>query len=84
MSYEIPVSAGYDGVNMQSLARRIARAVVHFVSVRTAPSASSLMLTVRVFIVLQANGISIVWDRVVLHRLDETSSGMWTPVLTMI
>ncbi|KAH9049265.1 hypothetical protein EDB83DRAFT_2226844, partial [Lactarius deliciosus] len=34
LTYEIPVSAEYDGyVNLQSLARRIARAIVHFMTV---------------------------------------------------
>ena len=34
LTYEIPVSTEYDGfVNLQSLARRIARAIVHFMTV---------------------------------------------------
>ncbi|KAI0052205.1 hypothetical protein FA95DRAFT_1483941 [Auriscalpium vulgare] len=62
-SYEIPISGYSDGrtVDLQSLARRITRGVVHFLS---------------------ANHISIPWDRVVLHRLEETSVGTWMPVLT--
>ncbi|KAA1466045.1 hypothetical protein DENSPDRAFT_768703 [Dentipellis sp. KUC8613] len=63
LTYEIPVS-GYGGsVHMQSLARRIARAIVHF---------------------LTTNAITIPWDRVVLHRLEEMSLGTWMPVLTTI
>ncbi|KAI0069183.1 hypothetical protein BV25DRAFT_1791661 [Artomyces pyxidatus] len=63
LTYEIPVSGYEDGryVNLQSLARRISRAIVHF---------------------LTTNAIAIPWDRVVLHRLEETSLGVWVPVLT--
>ncbi|EIM88382.1 uncharacterized protein STEHIDRAFT_54892 [Stereum hirsutum FP-91666 SS1] len=61
LTYEIPVS-GFDGrVHLQSLARRIARSVEHF---------------------LTSNYISIAFDRVILHRLEETSYGTWTPILT--
>jgi len=62
LTYEIPVSTDYDGlVNLQSFARRIARAIVHFMT---------------------SNHISLSWDRVVLHRLEEVTPGIWIPVLT--
>jgi len=62
LTYEIPVSTEYDGyVNQQSLARRIARAIVHFMT---------------------SNAIALSWDRVVLHRLEEVTPGIWIPVLT--
>jgi len=61
-TYEIPLSADYNGyVNTSSLARRTARAIVHF---------------------MQANGIMLPWDRVVVHRLEEIRPGNWIPVLT--
>jgi len=47
-------SSGY--VNLQSLARRTARAIVHF---------------------MQVNGISLSSDRVMIHRLEEISPGIW-------
>ncbi|KAN0140255.1 hypothetical protein V8E53_002151 [Lactarius tabidus] len=62
LTYEIPVSTEYDGyVNQQSLARRVARAIVHFMT---------------------SNAIALSWDRVVLHRLEEITPGIWIPVLT--
>jgi hypothetical protein len=62
LTYEIPVSTDYDGyVNQQSLARRVARAIVHFMT---------------------SNAIALSWDRVVLHRLEEITPGIWIPVLT--
>jgi len=62
LTYEIPVSTDYDGhVNLQSFARRIARAIVHFMT---------------------SNHIALSWDRVVLHRLEEVTPGIWIPVLT--
>jgi len=62
LTYEIPISAEYDGfVNLQSLARRIARAIVHFMT---------------------SNHVALSWDRVVLHRLEEITPGIWIPVLT--
>ncbi|KAI0260955.1 hypothetical protein BC834DRAFT_830941 [Gloeopeniophorella convolvens] len=62
LTYEIPVSSDYDGyVNLQSLVRRIARAIVHFMT---------------------ANAMTLSWDRVVLHRLEEIAPGIWIPVLT--
>ncbi|KAI0347496.1 hypothetical protein BDW22DRAFT_533546 [Trametopsis cervina] len=61
MTYEIPVD-GYEGrVQLTTLARRIARACVHF---------------------LQANMVPISWDRVILYQLEETSIGVWQPVLS--
>jgi len=60
-TYEIPLSADYNGyVNLASLARRTARAIVHF---------------------MQANHILLSWDRVMIHRLEETRPGIWIPVL---
>jgi hypothetical protein len=62
LTYEIPVSQDYDGyVNLQSLVRRVARAIVHFMT---------------------SNHIALSWDRVVLHRLEEITPGIWIPVLT--
>jgi len=59
--YDIPLSTDPSGyVNLQSLARRTARAIVHF---------------------MQANGIFLSWERVVIHRLEEISPGIWIPVL---
>ncbi|KAF8495175.1 hypothetical protein F5888DRAFT_1616191 [Russula emetica] len=59
--YSIPLSSDYHGyVDMQSLARRTARAIVHF---------------------METNGISLSWNRVVMHRLEEISPGVWIPVL---
>jgi len=60
-TYSIPLSTDWNGsVNLASLARRTARAIVHF---------------------MQANGITLSWDRVVILRLEETRSGIWIPVL---
>lgn len=60
-TYEIPLSADFNGyVNISSLARRTARAIVHF---------------------MQTNGITLPWNRVVIHRLEETRPGIWIPVL---
>jgi hypothetical protein len=60
--YSIPLSSDYGGyLDVQSLARRTARAIVHF---------------------MQSNGISLPWDRVVINRLEETTPGLWLPVLT--
>jgi hypothetical protein len=61
-TYNLPLSADYHGyVDLQSLARRTSRAIVHF---------------------MQSNGIALPWNRVVVHRLEETSPGIWIPVLT--
>jgi hypothetical protein len=61
-TYNMPLSADYRGyVDLQSLARRSSRAIVHF---------------------MQSNGISLPWHRVVVHRLEEISPGIWIPVLT--
>jgi len=61
LTYEIPLN-GYDGrINLETLARRVSRACVHY---------------------LQANVIPIVWDRVVLHHLEEVSYGVWQPMLS--
>uniref|UniRef100_A0A8H8CKR6 DUF6741 domain-containing protein n=1 Tax=Psilocybe cubensis TaxID=181762 RepID=A0A8H8CKR6_PSICU len=61
LTYEIPLD-GYDGrVDLQTLARRVSRACVHY---------------------LQANVIPILWDRVLLHHLEEISYGVWQPMLS--
>ncbi|KAF8913718.1 hypothetical protein CPB84DRAFT_1741656 [Gymnopilus junonius] len=61
LTYEIPLD-GYDGrVDLQTLARRVSRACVHY---------------------LQANVIPILWDRVLLHHLEEVSYGVWQPMLS--
>ncbi|TFK29244.1 hypothetical protein FA15DRAFT_610292 [Coprinopsis marcescibilis] len=61
MTYEIPLD-GYDRrVSLETLARRVSRACVHY---------------------LQANVIPILWDRVVLHHLEEVSYGVWQPMLS--
>ncbi|KAG2013365.1 hypothetical protein CC2G_010286 [Coprinopsis cinerea AmutBmut pab1-1] len=61
MTYEIPLD-GYDRrVDLETLARRVSRACVHY---------------------LQANVIPILWDRVVLHHLEEVSYGVWQPMLS--
>ncbi|KJA30134.1 hypothetical protein HYPSUDRAFT_60974 [Hypholoma sublateritium FD-334 SS-4] len=61
LTYEIPLD-GYDSrINLETLARRVSRACVHY---------------------LQANVIPIVWDRVVLHHLEEISYGVWQPMLS--
>ncbi|CAA7260272.1 unnamed protein product [Cyclocybe aegerita] len=61
LTYEIPLD-GYDGrVDLQTLARRVSRACVHY---------------------LQANVIPILWDRVLLHHLEEVSPGVWQPMLS--
>ncbi|KAF9534988.1 hypothetical protein CPB83DRAFT_755665 [Crepidotus variabilis] len=62
LTYEIPLD-GYDGrVDLQTVARRVSRACVHY---------------------LQANVIPVVWDRVVLHHLEEVQYGVWQPMLSM-
>lgn len=59
--YSIPLSQDYHGyLDMQSLARRTARAIVHF---------------------MESNGIALSWNRVVMHRMEEISPGLWIPVL---
>ncbi|KDR83462.1 hypothetical protein GALMADRAFT_85634 [Galerina marginata CBS 339.88] len=61
LTYEIRLD-GYDGrVDLQTLARRVSRACVHY---------------------LQANVIPILWDRVLLHHLEEVSYGVWQPMLS--
>ncbi|KIM45966.1 hypothetical protein M413DRAFT_64725 [Hebeloma cylindrosporum] len=61
LTYEIPLD-GYDGrIDLQTLARRVSRACVHY---------------------LQANVIPILWDRVLLHHLEEVSYGVWQPMLS--
>ncbi|KAI9507169.1 hypothetical protein F5148DRAFT_981764 [Russula earlei] len=61
-TYSIPLSTDHLGyLDSQSLARRTARAIAHF---------------------MQNNHILLTWDRVVIHRLEETRPGIWIPVLT--
>lgn len=88
MTYEIPVD-GYEGrVQLQTLARRIARACVHFLQVSTPPRRVFPVEHARKWPVwltvacLQANMIPISWDRVILYHLEETSIGVWQPVLS--
>lgn len=61
MSYEIPVDSSYDGrVSLQTLARRIARACVHY---------------------LRSNMVPIMRNHLELHHIEETSYGVWQPML---
>ncbi|KAJ7122792.1 hypothetical protein C8R44DRAFT_704526 [Mycena epipterygia] len=60
LTYEVPLDV-YDGrVSMQALARRVARACVHY---------------------LQMNMVPVMYSRVELHHLEETSYGVWQPML---
>ncbi|KAJ2912203.1 hypothetical protein MD484_g8211, partial [Candolleomyces efflorescens] len=52
LTYEIPLDGWDRRVNLETLARRVSRACVHY---------------------LQANVIPILWDRVVLHHLEENN-----------
>lgn len=61
MTYEIPLDGWDRRVSLETLARRVSRACVHY---------------------LQANVIPILWDRVVLHHLEEVSYGVWQPMLS--
>lgn len=61
LTYEIPLDGWERRVNLETLARRVSRACVHY---------------------LQANVIPILWDRVVLHHLEEISYGVWQPMLS--
>lgn len=87
MTYEIPVD-GYEGrVQLQTLARRIARAVVHFLQVSTRfergfSAPKELPRLYSCCTSLQANMIPISWDRVILYHLEETAIGVWQPVLS--
>ena len=74
------MSNEYDGfVNLQSLARRVARAIVHFMNVNCSltvyPPTYAHLLS-------QKNAIALHWDRVVVHRLEESQPGIWIPVLS--
>ena len=82
MTYEIPVD-GYEGrVQLQTLARRIARACVHFLQVSTCPRHVRKYSAVLTGCRPQANMIPISWDRVILYHLEEISIGVWQPVLS--
>ncbi|KAJ3548834.1 hypothetical protein NMY22_g1110 [Coprinellus aureogranulatus] len=61
LTYEIPLDGWDRRVNLETLARRVSRACVHY---------------------LQANVIPILWDRVVLHHLEEIAYGVWQPMLS--
>ncbi|KAF6762817.1 hypothetical protein DFP72DRAFT_841894 [Ephemerocybe angulata] len=61
LTYEIPLDGWDRRVNLETLARRVSRACVHY---------------------LQANVIPILWDRVMLHHLEEVSYGVWQPMLS--
>lgn len=96
MTYELPADS-YDGrVELQTLARRIARACVHFLQVsmrlslpppilprsrRAVPCPWTTPLTSAPPL-LQTNMIPISWDRVILYHLEEISPGTWQPVLS--
>ncbi|CDO74554.1 hypothetical protein BN946_scf184632.g11 [Trametes cinnabarina] len=70
MTYELPIDT-YDGrVELQTIARRIARACVHFLQVRTRTGFDG------------TNMIPVSWDRVILYHLEELSPGTWQPVLS--
>jgi hypothetical protein len=74
------LSADFNGyVNISSLARRTARAIVHFMQVNATLRTWSFNdgLIYRP----QTNGITLPWNRVVIHRLEETRPGIWIPVL---
>jgi hypothetical protein len=80
-TYEIPLSADYNGyVNTSSLARRTARAIVHFMQVNA--TLRTWFFNNGLIYRPQANGIMLPWDRVVIHRLEEIRPGTWIPVLT--
>ena len=82
MTYEIPVD-GYEGrVQLQTLARRIARACVHFLQVNACSSTPINVANGSHPASLQANMIPISWDRVILYHLEEISIGVWQPVLS--
>jgi len=62
-TYVIQLSSDHEGhVDLQSLARRTARAIVHY---------------------MQHSGINVIWDRVVIQRLEQIGPGVWIPVLTI-
>ncbi len=82
MTYEIPVD-GYEGrVSLQTVARRIARACVHFLQVCACSLHSTLISAHMSFTIPKANMIPISWDRVMLYHLEEHSPGIWQPVLS--
>ncbi|KDQ64973.1 hypothetical protein JAAARDRAFT_146261 [Jaapia argillacea MUCL 33604] len=60
--YKVPVQQAYDDrVDLQSVARRVARACTHY---------------------FQSNAIPASMDRILLVQLEESSPGVWLPVLT--
>ncbi|VDC06245.1 unnamed protein product [Peniophora sp. CBMAI 1063] len=64
LSYEIPVTVtSGDYVSMSGLARRLGRAVLHY---------------------LQSNGTVISSKRILLHRLEEETPGVWLPIFSTI
>ncbi|KAG7445931.1 uncharacterized protein BT62DRAFT_143124 [Guyanagaster necrorhizus] len=62
LQYEIPLESYSSRVNLQTLARRVARSCVHYFS---------------------TNRIPLAWDRLDLHHLEETSYGVWQPMLAV-
>ncbi|KAH8118529.1 hypothetical protein DFH11DRAFT_1686667 [Phellopilus nigrolimitatus] len=62
ITYRVPVDWHDGRVRLSSLARRVARACVHY---------------------LQANAITVSWDLVNIHSIEEVSHGTWQPQLTV-
>ncbi|CCM03389.1 uncharacterized protein FIBRA_05519 [Fibroporia radiculosa] len=78
MTYDLPVDS-YDGrVELQTLARRVARACMHFIQ-----ASAFTQSTVTLLILCgQTNMIPVAWDRIMLFQLEETGTGLWQPVLS--
>jgi hypothetical protein len=82
MTYEIPLD-GYDGrVSLQTLARRVSRACVHYLQV-SLHLVCGMLLCLSLSLPSQANVIPIVWHRVQLHHLEEVAYGVWQPMLSV-
>ncbi|PBK73014.1 hypothetical protein ARMSODRAFT_953468 [Armillaria solidipes] len=62
LQYEIPLDSYSSRIDLQTLARRVARSCVHYFS---------------------TNRIPLSWDRLDLHHLEETSYGVWQPMLSV-
>ena len=75
--YNIPLDS-YDGrLDLETLARRVARSCVHYFQVGG-------VLYCRSFLTLhQANRIPISWDRLDLKALQELEFGVWEPLLSV-
>lgn len=81
MTYDIPLDTHDGRVSLQTVARRISRACVHYLqasnfSHRARKYDSNIADTV------QANIIPVAWDHVELHHLEEVSYGVWQPMLS--